>query len=260
MSLAGGAQFFDLKIINLENIIYFTVNANQETGHTTGGLGPPRRRWRPSTQSSGSKNEDGGYFDLRGRRSKIEDGGSSSIFRLRIEEPPIVDLRSRRSKNSPSSIFGLRPRKNGSKIGRKTGRGAAAATSSKIGGVLWRWGVLRSSDPKSEGHPIFDLRSRKNEEPLIFHVLDQKNEETPPTFFVYRHPSTNGYQLLSAILRFGSSARPSTLEIGPKIAIGPLIVGPRRQTGGRQGRVQLDADGSVRPEDDPLSCPSEPRG
>ena len=30
--------------------------------------------------SSGPKIEDGGFFDLRGRRSKIEDGGGSSIF------------------------------------------------------------------------------------------------------------------------------------------------------------------------------------
>ena len=55
----------------------------------------------------------GGIFDLRGRRSKIEDVRMllrSSEFEDR-RTPSIFDLRGRRSKNPLSSIFDLRSRR-----------------------------------------------------------------------------------------------------------------------------------------------------
>ena len=96
-----------------------------------------------------------------------------------------------------SSIFGVEDRR--SKMG---------ATSSKIVGFFEDVEVLRS----------FGAGRPKN--PPILKVLDPKIEE-PPNFYSFRlpPPSTNGHQLLSAILRSGYPARSS----GRRPADKPLI-------------------------------------
>ena len=77
--------------------------------------------------------------------------------------------------------------------------------------------------------PIFDLRSRKNEEPRTKNPPSStsrpEERRTPFVFFLRPLPSTNPDQVLSALLRSRSSARSPTLKIGPKIEIGPLLVG-----------------------------------
>ena len=181
---------------------------------------------------------------------------SSSIFYPTNEEPPpssmfgaderrtspIFNLRSSAPKIEESLlIFDLRLRRS---VRRSDGRRGGDFFEDR--GVLRRWGgFFDFPAPKNEESPaIFDLRSRKNEEPApIFHLLGQNNEEHP--LFSSSSdppPPTSIHQVLSALLRFRSSARSSTLKIGPKIEIGPLLFFPRRTLAstypGRPSRVK----------------------
>ena len=89
-----------------------------------------------------------------------------------------------------------------------------------------------------DGENISIFRIRKTKNVCIFHFFGRRNEEPLPTstFSIGRTkkpsplpsssdplPSTHGQQLFSAILRFGSPDRSSTVKIGPKIEIGPLL-------------------------------------
>ena len=71
-------------------------------------MGPPRGRCRSSTQSLAAKIDDGGstifeveerrwgeFFDLQGRKSKIEDGGFFDLPAPKIEDGGFFDLRGR---------------------------------------------------------------------------------------------------------------------------------------------------------------------
>ena len=75
--------------------------------------------------------------------------------------------------------------------------------------------------PKNEEPPIVLLLGTKNEEPpsSIFST-GRMDEEPTPGYSFYDPP---GHQLFSAILTFGSSDRSSSLKIGPRIGIGPLL-------------------------------------
>ena len=59
---------------------------------------------RSSTHSSGPKMEDGWFFDLRLRRSRIEDGGGSSIFGSEDRRWGVFDLRLRRTKKEGAVV------------------------------------------------------------------------------------------------------------------------------------------------------------
>ena len=85
---------------------------------------------------------------------------------------------------------------------------------------------LRRTDNPS---PSSTFGAGKNEEPPIFHLLStgRTKNTSPPSSSSDPPPSTNPHQVLSALLRSGSSARSSTLKIGPKIEIGPLRSFPK---------------------------------
>ena len=85
----------------------------------------------------------------------------------------------------------------------------------------WKFFDLPGPKTKNPLSSIFGAEITKNLS--IFHLLDQKKEERPPFFFFRLPLSTNDHQLLSAILRSGSSGRSSTLKIGPEIEIGLLL-------------------------------------
>ena len=98
-------------------------------------------RRRKVVRYSGSNSEEGGF---RSSGSKIEDrnGGFFDLPALKIEDPLILSLRSSEPKieDPPSSIFDLRPRRSktspSSIFGPSYGQKTRGATSSKIGGVL----------------------------------------------------------------------------------------------------------------------------
>ena len=99
----------------------------------------PSSSVRSSTHSSKPKIEDGGFFDLRLRRSNIEDGGTLRSSASRIDDGKgFFDLRLRRTKMEESSIVGSENRK-------------------------LKIGVLRSSGPKIEngGSSIFASEERR---------------------------------------------------------------------------------------------------
>ena len=174
----------------------------------------------------------------RGVEGREADGGRHEARRVKLlrrtphlrssgpknEEPPIFNLRSSAPKiEEPPPIFDLRPRRS---VRRSDGRREVGGDFFEDGGVLRRWGgssIFRLRRAKNP--PIFDLRSRKNEEPPpIFHLLCWKNEEPPPSSSSSDPPPpTNAHQVLPALLESRSPARSSTLKIGPKIEIGPLI-------------------------------------
>ena len=146
----------------------------------------------------------------------------------KIEEPSIFHLRSRRTKNRPSSIFDLWPK-------------IVEPPYSIFGSE--EWSEDRTEDGRCDffqdvlfedgSSSIFRLRRQSNFS--IFDILGQKNEEPfHLSFFRLEEritrsfssssdpPSANLHHMRAAFLRFGSSARYSTLTIGPKIEIGPL--------------------------------------
>ena len=153
------------------------------------------------------------FFDLRLRRSKNSPDLQSSI-NLRFSAP---------KSEEPITIFDLRPRRMGLKIGRERGEGWGVRLLRWWEKFLRIWGfsilrVRRTKDP-----PSSTFSARKTSKFTIFHFLGPKNKEPLPAFVFFRPPpSTNGHQLLSAILRSGYSERSSTLKIGPKTEIVPL--------------------------------------
>ena len=112
-------------------------------------------------------------------------------LRLRNEEPPSFDLRSRSTKNPPSSIFDFRHRRSKNppssifspedRSEDRTEDEGGGSTSSKMGGVLRRCGVLRSSgsEGRRKNPPIFDLRGWKNEEPPLSSTFSAGRTKNP---------------------------------------------------------------------------------
>ena len=209
------------------------------------------------------KHEDWGqFFDLRGRRtkmerffdlsaSKVEDGGwvlrssgpKNEEPHLRFSKP-----KDRRTAYLRSSIFGPGDRrtphlrssvlKNGFEDRTKDGKGGCDFFEDGE--------VLRSSRSEERRTPpssIFGAGRTKNAPYSTFSTRRSKNP--PPSSSSDLPPSTKGHHLLPAMLR-SSSARSSTLKIGPKIEIGPLSA---------RGAVVSWANRSV----GVPSCPAPPR-
>ena len=158
--------------------------------------------------------------DERREGSSKKRGASETLFSFFV-------LRSRRSKNPLSSIFGAVNRRTPHLLSSIFGaedrrtphlRYSAPNNGSKIGRKKRGVGFL---PPKNEEPPIVLLLGTKNEEPpsSIFST-GRMDEEPTPGYSFYDPP---GHQLFSAILTFGSSDRSSSLKIGPRIGIGPLL-------------------------------------
>ena len=87
-------------------------------------------------------------------------------------------------------------------------------------------GIVRfSGSEERRNPPSFTVSARRTKNP--FHLPPSRPEErrTLPSCSSSDPPPSRPkcHQLLSAILSSGSSARSSTLKIGPKIEIGPLL-------------------------------------
>ena len=90
-----------------------------------------------------------------------------------------------------------------------------------MGGVFEDGGFFDLPDPKNElTAPIFHFLGPKRRTPHFPPSRPEEWTNNPPG--TSSSDSSSGHQLLSAILRSGSSDRSSTLKIGPKIEIGPL--------------------------------------
>ena len=161
---------------------------------------------------SSSKNpffEEPSPFSIFGAEDRRTPYSRYSEPKIEEPNPPIFDLRPRRMVRRSDG------RRRGVRLLRKWG------VPSKIGGVLRYSGSEERRTP-----PIFDLRGLE-ERSTFNHFPCSRPEERrtfPHVLFLQTPPSlTNPRQVLSACLRFGSSARFSTLKIGPKIEIGSLF-------------------------------------
>ena len=251
LKFEDGGKFFD----------FLTRRMEKEEGDSSKKGGILRRR-RGSSKKRGILRRRGSSSKIGGSSKK--GGGKFFVLRVRRSKTsPIFDLRTRRSKNPPSSIFDLRSRR------------PKTLPSSIFRGEDRRTPHLRSSEleDRRTPPPIFNPRSLepKIEEPFpssifgpeefrrsggrrwggvgllppknkgLSHLPPFRHEErrTPPssTFSAGRMdedsplvlllPTPHGHQLPSAILRSGSSDRSSTLKTGPKIEIGFLLTRPR---------------------------------
>ena len=183
---------------------------------------------RSSTHSSGPKIEDGGFFDLRLRRSKIEDGGSS-IFgcedrRLKMEgvlrsSPPKIE-------DGVSSILGSEDRRLKMEgVLRSSGPKIENGESSIFGPEERRIPPSSKNLPLFEETPFFEEPPPFFEEPPLFFEDPPFFEELPPSFFVLRvRRSKNSPHL-----------RSSEPKIGSKIAVGHVVnwAGQARTATGR---------------------------
>ena len=85
---------------------------------------------------------------------------------------------------SLSPIFDIRPRRMDR---RSDGRQRGGCDFFENGGVLRRWGFFDLPNTENEEPLISHILGRRNEEPSsIFHLFDQKSEETPPAFVFFR--------------------------------------------------------------------------
>ena len=97
----------------------------------------------------------------------------------------------------------------------------APKNENPLEGVLRRWGVLRCSRERRTPS-IFDFGCRKNEKSTYFAPSRPEEWRTPP-LSSSDPPSTKLHQVPPALLKFGSSARSSTLKSCPEIVISPLL-------------------------------------
>ena len=173
-------------------------------------------------QSSARKIVDrGGFFDPEDRRNLPH----LRSLGPKIEEPlphlqsSIFGPGDRRT----SPIFDLRPRR----MGRRSGGEGGGGTSSKMGGILPRWGGFFDFQGPKNGEPLHLPLCRPEERGTspIFHFLGPKNEEPSRHLFLLPTPPFDQRPTAHpSYLRYGSLDRSSTLEIGPQIVIGPLSI------------------------------------
>ena len=165
----------------------------------------PRGRRGSSTQSSAPTIEDGGFFDLRGRRSKMargcskvggffEDGMGFFEEPSFFEEPLIFEELPHLRRTLPSSFFGPENRKNPSfSISEAEDRRTPSLQSSIFGPEDRRTPHLRSSAPKNgskvglknKGEGVGLLRRGGgcwgSSKGGFFDLSGPKNEELPPS-------------------------------------------------------------------------------
>ena len=138
----------------------------------------------------------------------------------KIEQTPLFAIFGAEYRNKPLLqylIFGFENRRTRS-IGRRSDeRREEGGDFLEDGGVIRRWGVLRSSGFEERRNAR--LRSSGPKERKTPHLLSYQKNEEPSHFLLL--PTLPSRRL--AILRSGSAARSSTLKIGPKIEIGPLL-------------------------------------
>ena len=148
------------------------------------------------------------------------------IFGAEDRRPPIFNFRSSKLKIEEPPIFDLRPRRMGRRSDERKRGGGTSSSEERRTPPSSTFSARRTKNPPSS---IFSA-GRMNEEPSR-----GTSSSDPPE-----------HQLPSAILKSGSSDRSSSLKIGPKIEIGPLLV---------RGTLVFWANCSV----GARSCPTPPR-
>ena len=116
---------------------------------------------------SDPKNQDGGVFDLQLRKSKTTPstifGAEDSFFGSEDRRPPLIfDLLSRRSKNPPCSIFGPEHRRTppSSPFGREEWVEDQTEEAGGVG-LFRRWGGSSKMGPMAIFDPIFSSENRR---------------------------------------------------------------------------------------------------